>query len=45
MIYKKNFWKKLEILVNESEIVIDRPKSSAYPKYPDLLKIVFKREW
>lgn len=31
------FWAALEQLVNNSEIVIDRPKGSAHPKYPDFL--------
>lgn len=29
-----DFWKALDELVNNSEIVIDRPKGSAHPKYP-----------
>lgn len=28
-----DFWKALDELVNNSEIVIDRPKGSAHPKY------------
>ena len=28
------FWTALEQLVTESEILIDRPKNSAHPKYP-----------
>nr|WP_314463604.1 inorganic pyrophosphatase [uncultured Clostridium sp.] len=31
------FWAALEQLVNDSEIVIDRPKGSAHPKYPDFI--------
>lgn len=31
------FWKALEELVNSSEIVIDRPKGTAHPKYPDFI--------
>ncbi len=31
------FWAALEQLVNNSEIVIDRPKGSAHPKYPDFI--------
>lgn len=30
-----DFWKALDELVNNSEIVIDRPKGSAHPKYPN----------
>lgn len=29
------FWQKLEQLVNESELVIDRPKGSSHPDYTD----------
>lgn len=31
------FWETLDILVNNSEIVIDRPKGTAHPKYPDFI--------
>lgn len=31
------FWAALEQLANDSEIVIDRPKGSAHPKYPDFI--------
>jgi len=31
------FWTALEQLVNDSEIIIDRPKGSAHPKYPDFI--------
>lgn len=31
------FWKLLDELVNNSEIVIDRPKGSAHPKYPNFI--------
>jgi len=30
-----DFWQALDMLVAESEIVIDRPKGSRHPKYPD----------
>lgn len=33
----KEFWSILEDLVDDSEIVIDRPKGSRHPKYPDML--------
>lgn len=29
------FWKMLDSLVRDSEIVIDRPKGTVHPKYPD----------
>ena len=32
-----DFWRALDTLVRDSEIVIDRPKGSAHPKYPDLI--------
>ncbi|WP_041139149.1 hypothetical protein [Beduini massiliensis] len=36
----ESFWIALEQLVNHSEIVIDRPKGSAHPKYPNFLYMV-----
>lgn len=35
--YNKEFWDALDELVNNSEIIIDRPKGSAHPKYPDFI--------
>lgn len=35
--YKKEFWDALDKLVSNSEIVIDRPKGSAHPRYPDFI--------
>lgn len=35
--YNEDFWKVLEELVNDSEIIIDRPKGTAHPKYPDFI--------
>ncbi len=32
-----NFWEALDSLVNNSEIVIDRPKGTAHPKYPNFI--------
>ncbi|MDE6748046.1 MAG: inorganic pyrophosphatase [Lachnospiraceae bacterium] len=32
-----SFWETLDALVNNSEIVIDRPKGTAHPKYPDFI--------
>jgi inorganic pyrophosphatase len=34
---KTNFWSRLDQLIKSSEIVIDRPKGTAHPKYPDLI--------
>ena len=31
------FWSMLEDMVSKSEIVIDRPKGTAHPKYPDFI--------
>lgn len=31
------FWNAIDKLVAESEIVIDRPKGSSHPRYPNLL--------
>lgn len=36
------FWEKLKTILNESEMVIDRPKGSTHPKYP---KIVFPLDY
>ena len=33
--FNEEFWKALDELVNSSEIVIDRPKGSAHPIFPD----------
>ncbi len=33
----EEFWELLDRLVAQSEIVIDRPKGSAHPRYPHLL--------
>jgi inorganic pyrophosphatase len=30
------FWESLDQLVRESDIVIDRPKGTRHPRYPDL---------
>ena len=31
------FWRMLNTLLERSEIVIERPKNSAHPKYPDFI--------
>lgn len=33
-IYNDDFWKASDELVNNSEIIIDRPKGTSHPKYP-----------
>ena len=35
--YNQEFWDALDRLVAGSEIVIDRPKGTAHPKYPDFI--------
>ena len=32
-----DFWQALDKLVSESSIIIDRPKNSPHPKYPNLI--------
>jgi inorganic pyrophosphatase len=34
---KTEFWTRLDELIKSSEIVIDRPKGTAHPRYPDLI--------
>jgi len=34
---KPLFWSRLDELIKSSEIVIDRPKGTPHPKYPDLI--------
>lgn len=35
--FYKDFWRALDTLVESSEVVIDRPKGSAHPRYPDFI--------
>lgn len=35
--YNEDFWKALDKLIDTSEIIIDRPKGTAHPKYPDYI--------
>lgn len=35
--YDDGFWEALDELVNNSEIVIDRPKGTVHPKYPNFI--------
>ena len=35
--YGTAFWKALDSLVHNSEIVIDRPKGSHHPRFPELV--------
>ena len=34
---KTEFWSRLDEIIKSSEIVIDRPRGTAHPKYPDLI--------
>lgn len=36
-VYNEDFWGALDKLVSNSEIVIDRPKGTAHPKYPSFI--------
>lgn len=33
----REFWEALDELISNSEIVIDRPKGTAHPKYPNFI--------
>lgn len=35
------FWNALDTLVQQSDIIIDRPKGTAHPKYPDFIYNVY----
>lgn len=35
--FDQDFWEALDSLVSGSDIVIDRPKGSAHPRYPDMI--------
>ena len=35
--YNEDFWKALDELISNSEIVIDRPRGSAHPKFPNFI--------
>lgn len=36
-ILSSDFWRALDKLIDESEIVIDRPRDSHHPKYPSMI--------
>ena len=36
MKYDKDFWKAVDLLVSSGEIVIDRPKGSVHPRFPNI---------
>jgi len=33
----ERFWRHLDVLVAEAEVVIDRPAGSAHPRYPNFI--------
>ena len=35
--FDNDFWEAIDSLVHNSEIVIDRPKGTAHPKYPNFI--------
>lgn len=35
--YDIEFWRTLDALVQQSEIVIDRPKGTAHPRFPNVI--------
>ena len=35
--YENNFWRYLDELYSQSKIVIDRPKGSVHPRYPQIV--------
>ena len=35
--YDKEFWAALDTLIHVCEIIIDRPRDSAHPRYPDMI--------
>ena len=35
--YNSDFWNALDELVDNSEIIIDRPKGTSHPKYPNFV--------
>ena len=35
--YDEAFWNALDELVNNSEIIIDRPKGTTHPRYPNFI--------
>jgi inorganic pyrophosphatase len=36
MMYDNDFWKAIDTLVSSGRIVIDRPKGSAHPRFPNI---------
>jgi inorganic pyrophosphatase len=40
MEHDKIFWETLEKIVNENDIIIDRPKGTKHPKYHNMIYVV-----
>ena len=38
--YNHSFWKTMDKLVEKSKLVINRPKGSSHPRYPDIVHLV-----
>ena len=36
MTYDKEFWQAIDVLVSSGNIVIDRPKGSSHPRFPNI---------
>ncbi|MBE9475248.1 MAG: inorganic pyrophosphatase, partial [Chloroflexi bacterium] len=34
---ENDFWEHLERLIEESKIVVDRPKGTAHPQFPEMI--------
>lgn len=37
MQYDQKFWESVDALVSNSELIIDRPKGTAHPRYPQFI--------
>ncbi len=37
LVHREHFWGALEQLMQEHELIIDRPRGTAHPKYPDVI--------
>ncbi len=37
MLYNESFWNELDNLLNTFEIVVERKKNSAHPRFPDFI--------
>ena len=37
LVYQDSFWRALEQLIYEYEFIVDRPRGTTHPRYPDLI--------